>query len=96
MRLENIFLSEITQTQKNMHGMYSVISGYWSRKYRIPRTQSTEIKNLHKTKGLSKDVSIPLEREKKAIQGGAWVGEGTGRERGKHDQVLGEGKGLKP
>ena len=26
--LENIILSEITQTQKDMHGMYSLISGY--------------------------------------------------------------------
>jgi hypothetical protein len=28
MELENIFLSDITQTQKYMHGMYSLISGY--------------------------------------------------------------------
>ena len=28
MELENIILSEITQTQKDMHGMYSLISGY--------------------------------------------------------------------
>jgi hypothetical protein len=26
--LENTILSEITQTQKDMHGMYSLISGY--------------------------------------------------------------------
>ena len=26
--LENIILSEISQIQKNMHGMYSLISGY--------------------------------------------------------------------
>jgi hypothetical protein len=26
--LENIVLSEVTQTQKNMHGMYSLISVY--------------------------------------------------------------------
>jgi hypothetical protein len=26
--LENIILSEITQNQKDMHGMYSLISGY--------------------------------------------------------------------
>jgi hypothetical protein len=25
--LENIFLSEVTQSQKNTHGMYSLISG---------------------------------------------------------------------
>ena len=28
MALENIILSEVTQTQNDMHGMYSVISGY--------------------------------------------------------------------
>jgi hypothetical protein len=28
MELENTILSEITQTQKNMHGMCSLISGY--------------------------------------------------------------------
>ena len=28
MKLENIILSEVTQTQKDMHGMYSIISGY--------------------------------------------------------------------
>jgi hypothetical protein len=26
--LRNIILSEVTQTQKNVHGMYSLISGY--------------------------------------------------------------------
>ena len=28
MKLENITLSEVIQTQKDMHGMYSLISGY--------------------------------------------------------------------
>ena len=28
MELENIILSEVTQLQKNTHGMYSLISGY--------------------------------------------------------------------
>jgi hypothetical protein len=28
MELENIMLSEITQIQKDMHGMYPLISGY--------------------------------------------------------------------
>lgn len=28
MELENIILSEITQTQKDKHGMYSLINGY--------------------------------------------------------------------
>jgi hypothetical protein len=28
MELENIILSEVSQTQKDMHGIYSLISGY--------------------------------------------------------------------
>ena len=28
MELENIFLSEVTQTQKDIYGNYSLISGY--------------------------------------------------------------------
>ena len=28
MELEKIILSEVTQTQKYMHGMYSLLSGY--------------------------------------------------------------------
>ena len=28
MELENIILSEVTQSQKNIHGMHSLISGY--------------------------------------------------------------------
>jgi hypothetical protein len=29
MELENTILSEVTQTQKDMHDMYSLISGYY-------------------------------------------------------------------
>jgi hypothetical protein len=32
MELENIILSEVTQTQKHVHDMYSLISGYWTKK----------------------------------------------------------------
>jgi hypothetical protein len=28
MELENTILSEVTQIQKDMHGMYSLVSGY--------------------------------------------------------------------
>jgi hypothetical protein len=34
MELENIFLNEVTQTQKNMPGMYSQISDYYPKKYK--------------------------------------------------------------
>jgi hypothetical protein len=67
--LENTILSELTQTQKDMHGMYSLINRYKPKKYRILRIQSTELKKVNKAKGPGEDVLIPLGREKKAIMG---------------------------
>jgi hypothetical protein len=60
--------------------------------------QSTELKKFNKLKGPSENASIPLGREKKAItrgKTGTWMGKGTGRRRGEHDQVLGGGNILK-
>jgi hypothetical protein len=37
MGLENIILSEITQSQKNSHDMHSLISGYQPRNFEYPR-----------------------------------------------------------
>jgi hypothetical protein len=63
MELENIILSEVTQTQNDMHGMYSLISEYLPQKY---RTQDTIQKlNVNKPKSPSEDDSILLRREKK-------------------------------
>jgi hypothetical protein len=52
--------------------MYSLISEYQpgKKRYRIPKIQSTELKKLNKLKCLSKDTSVPLGREKKAITSG--------------------------
>jgi hypothetical protein len=61
-------------------------------KYRIPKIQSTELKKVNKLKCFSKDASVPLGREKKAIISGVggrdlgekvdrWEGNGAG-ERG--------------
>jgi hypothetical protein len=44
MYLEDISLSEVTQSQKNSHGMYSLISGYYPRNIEHPRY------NLHNTR----------------------------------------------
>jgi hypothetical protein len=101
MELENIILSVVTQTKKDRHGMYSLISGYYiQKKYRIPRIQSTELKKVNKLKGPCEDTSVPLGKEKKAITSwerwtweGKWTRWGWGR--GEPDLVLGEGKGLK-
>jgi hypothetical protein len=32
MELENIILNEVTQTQKDVHGMYSIVSGCYQKK----------------------------------------------------------------
>jgi hypothetical protein len=109
MRLENTILSELTQTQKDMHGMYSLISVDISqkkkKKYRIPKIQSTELKKINNLKCPSEDASVPLGKEKKAITRGerrrdlTWEGkwmDGRSWGRGEPDLVLGEGKGLKP
>jgi hypothetical protein len=44
MELENIIQSEVTQTQKDRHGIYSLISGYYPPK-KIQNTQGT----IHRT-----------------------------------------------
>jgi hypothetical protein len=36
MELENIIRSEVTQTQKNTHVIYSLISGYWPQGSQFP------------------------------------------------------------
>jgi hypothetical protein len=54
MELENIILSEVTQTQKDMHSMYSLISCLWvflgggrlAKKCRISRIQPQSLRTL--------------------------------------------------
>jgi hypothetical protein len=53
-----------------MHGIYLLISEYKSKKYRISRILSTELKKVSKLKGPSGDASVTLGREKKAITRG--------------------------
>jgi hypothetical protein len=38
--LENIILSEVTQSPKNAHGMYSLLSGYYPKSSENPRYNS--------------------------------------------------------
>jgi hypothetical protein len=63
MEVENISLSEVTQTQNDIHGMYSLM-------YRIPSIQSTELKKVNIEKNPSEDSSITPGREKKIVMGG--------------------------
>ena len=54
MELENTIVSEVIQTQKDMHGMYSQISGYYiSQKKKEQTTRNTfqELKKVNKLKG---------------------------------------------
>jgi hypothetical protein len=79
--LENIILSEVTQTQKDMHGMW-ILAGEKNKNINIktkrnrteyPRyIQSTELKKLNKLKCPSEDASVPPGREEKAIT--SWEG----------------------
>ena len=43
MDLEDIILSEVTQSQKNTHGMHSLISGYYHKSSEYPRYDSQTI-----------------------------------------------------
>jgi len=57
--------------------MYSLISGYEAKEYRIPKILSTELKKVNMSKSPSEDVSIPLRRAKKVIMGSKDI-EGSG------------------
>ena len=64
MDLEGIILNEVTQSQKNSHDMYSVISGYLAQKLRIPKIQFAKHTKLKKKEEQSVDTS-PLRIENK-------------------------------
>ena len=91
MELENTIASEVIQTQKDMHGMYSQISGYYiSQKKKEQTTRNTfqELKKVNKLKCPSKDALVPPGREKKAITSGRRR-EGPGRESDRDSGELG-------
>ena len=51
---------DISQTNKQTNKQIT-------KKYRIPKIPSTELKKVNKLKDLNVDASVPLGREKKAI-----------------------------
>ena len=62
MDLEGIILSEVTQSQKNSHNMYSLISGYYSRNLEYPRYKIQFAKRM-KLKNEDQNVdTLPLLR----------------------------------
>jgi hypothetical protein len=61
--LEGIMLSEVTQSQKNSHGMYSLISGYQSRNLEYPRYKIQFVKHMKLKKNENQCVdTFPLLR----------------------------------
>jgi hypothetical protein len=49
-KLENIILSEVTQTQKDKHGMYSLIHEYYLKSSDYPQLNSQTIWSLTRRK----------------------------------------------
>jgi hypothetical protein len=82
MKLENMILSEVTQTQKNTHCMCKWIL---VQKVRIPTKQLTKHMELKNKEDQSVDASILHRRENKIITGG------SGREESRRERG-GEGK----
>jgi hypothetical protein len=68
--LENIILSEVIQSQKNTHGIYSLISKWTlAQKLRIPKIQFTDYMKLKKKKYQSLSTLILLRRGNKILTG---------------------------
>jgi hypothetical protein len=73
MELENIILSEVTQSQKNTHSMHSLISGYYGSK--PPNTQDTIYRphgSPRRRKTKVRVLLFFLERETKYTQAQIW------------------------
>jgi hypothetical protein len=63
MCLEGIILSEVTQSQKNSHDMYSLISRYYSRNLGYPRYKIQFAKHMKLKKNEDQSVdTLPLLR----------------------------------
>jgi hypothetical protein len=63
MDLEVIILTEVTQSQKNSHDMYSLISGYYPRNLEYPRYKIQFAKHMQLKKKKDQSVdTLPLLR----------------------------------
>jgi hypothetical protein len=80
MELQNIILSKIIQTQKNTHGMYSLILGK-KLECGIATVQLTDHMNLTKKEDQSEDAAVLCKRGNKIITGCRGLEE-LGRKRG--------------
>jgi hypothetical protein len=62
LELENIILSEVTQYHKNANGMYSLISGYYSKSSGHPGDTIHRSHKAKKKEDQSVDASVLLRR----------------------------------
>jgi hypothetical protein len=70
MELENIILNEVTQSQKNIHGTYTLISGWiLAQKLGIPKIQFKDHIKLKKKEDQSVDALVLLKRGNKILMG---------------------------
>jgi hypothetical protein len=67
MELEDIILNEVTQTQEDMHGVYSLVV---PQKLRITMIQFTDHMKLNSKEGQRVHASNQLRRQNKIIMGG--------------------------
>jgi hypothetical protein len=88
MELENIILSKVIQSQKNIHGMRSLIIGILAPKLGISKIQSTDHMKLKKKEDQSVDTSVPLRRRNKILMGGNTEKECRAETKGKAIQRL--------
>jgi hypothetical protein len=65
MEVENIILSEVTQTQKDMHGMYSPISEYYTppKNRECPGHNPQNSRRLTTQRALVKCINLTWEEE---------------------------------
>jgi hypothetical protein len=64
MELENVILSEVTQSQENTHGIHSLIGGYY---LRISKIQFTDHIKLKKKEEQCVDAFVFLRRGNKIL-----------------------------
>jgi hypothetical protein len=69
MKLENIILSGVTQSEKNTHGIHSLISGILAQNLWIPKMQFTDCTKFKKKED-QRRPSVLLRRGNKIFKGG--------------------------
>ena len=70
MELENIILSEVTQSQKNTHSMYSLIKWTLAQKFGNPKMQFTDHMKPKMKEDQNVDASVLLRSVNKILTGG--------------------------